>query len=127
MKSEDVCRIYDLLHDNGLVSFPRTAGATQKIDSLVSNINGSSYGLENYPAVEVKAVAYLYFLVKNHPFTDGNKRTAVLTFLVLCEMNGLIRSDETKHIGLDELAVFIEEFKTDDHQLFIQNLAEIIF
>lgn len=37
------------------------------------------------------AAAYLYYLCTNHPFVDGNKRTALAASLVFLEENGLIR------------------------------------
>ncbi len=52
--------------------------AYTKIDSLVCNITGSNYGYENYSTIEEKIVAYFYFLIKNHCFVDGNKRTEFL-------------------------------------------------
>lgn len=36
------------------------------------------------------AAAYLFYLCRNHPFVDGNKRTALATCLVFLENNGLL-------------------------------------
>jgi death on curing protein len=36
------------------------------------------------------AAAYLYYLCRNHPFIDGNKRTALAACLVFLESNGLL-------------------------------------
>lgn len=123
--SNGVLTIYTLLHKNGLVAFPYTADAEHKVEALVANITQRYFDSEIYISVEEKAVAYLYFLIKNHPFTDGNKRTAVLTFEVVCTINNLqLRTDET---GLDELALFIEQTKTSEHQSFIRRLSELLF
>jgi len=81
--SSDVCRIYELLYSEGLVSFPLVAAGLNKVDALVATITQSYFGTEIYSTVEEKAVAYLYFLIKDHPFIDGNKRTASLVFLVV--------------------------------------------
>ena len=35
------------------------------------------------------AAAYLYYIVRNHPFVDGNKRTGVAAALVFLQMNGI--------------------------------------
>jgi death-on-curing protein len=40
------------------------------------------------------AAAYVYHLCKNHPFVDGNKRTALACGLVFLEMNGIAIEDE---------------------------------
>ena len=44
------------------------------LEGIFGNVMQSVYRREVYPTVEEKAVHLLYFIVKNHPFTDGNKR-----------------------------------------------------
>jgi len=124
LSSKEVCRAYELLHERNLVSFPLNQDSANKIDALVSNITGTFYAREIYPSLEQKVVAYLYFIIKDHAFVDGNKRTAILVFKVLCELNDLkIKSD----IALDSLAVFIEKINESDHQEVIRTLADILF
>jgi prophage maintenance system killer protein len=56
-------------------------------------------GRDVYPGIEEKASNLLYFLVKNHPFVDGNKRIAAALFLWFLEKNGLLyRADQTKRL-----------------------------
>lgn len=43
---------------------------------------------ELHPSLSEKAAAYLFHLVKNHPFVDGNKRTGLATSLAFLAMNG---------------------------------------
>src|SRR6266550_3924593 len=116
--SNDVCQTYELLHKEGLISFPLTEEARHKVESLVANITGTYFGIEPYPTTEEKAVAYLYFIIKNHPFTDGNKRTASLVFSIVCTFNGL--SPKYPDFGLDALAVFVEKIQEPDHQTVIR-------
>jgi len=125
LTSKDICRIYNLLYKEGLVSFPKNSSSEDRIDSLVSNINGSNFGEKNYKSNAEKIVAYLYFLIKNHPFVDGNKRTAVLTFLVLSKMNGLDKNLED--YDLDALAIFLEGLQEKNHQFVIKYISEKIF
>lgn len=125
LRSKNICQIYNLLYKEGIVAFPLTNEARHKIESLVANVTGVNFGQENYPSVELKVVGYLYFLIKNHPFTDGNKRTAVLSFLILCEMNNL--KPNMKGVGLDALAVFLEETKEKDHQRVIKSVSKLLF
>ena len=125
LTSNDICEIYNLLHREGLISFSLTTEASQKIDALVANINGSNYEIANYRSAEEKVVAYLFFLIKNHPFVDGNKRTAVLCFLVLCRINSL--ETHLEGYDLDELAVFLEGVTGDDYQKAILSVAQNIF
>lgn len=125
LTSSDICEIYNLLHKEGVVYFPLTQDAVGKIEATIANINGSNFGVENYPGTSQKIVAYLYFLIKNHPFTDGNKRTAVLSFLVLARLNGC--REKLNNYNLDELAVFLERHRTTNHHAFIKLVAQLLF
>lgn len=125
LKSEDVLNAYRKLQDERIVSFALTELAAHKVESLVGNVNGSFYGVDSYPSPEIKAAAIFYFIIKDHAFTDGNKRTAVLTLVSHCEVNGLsilFPSDE-----LDALAIYVEGQKVEDHQKFISVLSDILF
>jgi death-on-curing protein len=42
-----------------------------------------------YPSIQQKAAQLCYSLIKNHPFTDGNKRSGVHTMLVFLAANGI--------------------------------------
>lgn len=123
--SKSVCLIYELLHRDSLVSFPLTDSGRQRVDALVSSINGEYFGRTIYSLPEEKALAYLYFLIKDHPFIDGNKRTAVLVFEVVCEMNGLC--PDYGDFGLDSLAIFVEKIKERDNQKVIRMLSRLLF
>ena len=123
--SSVVCLIYELLHSRGLVSFPITDEAKAKAETLVINIIGTNWGKKNYDPNEQRAVAYLYFIIKDHPFTDGNKRTASLVFSVVCEINDL-KPDYTE-FTLDEVAVFIEKIQEADYQRVIRTLSRMLF
>lgn len=122
-----VCRTYELLHERRLVSFPITLEAKAKIEAIVANITSAYFGKEIYKTTEEKAVAYLYFLIKDHPFTDGNKRTASLTFSVVCELNKLVPQFGNGNPTLDELAVFIEKIQDQNHHDVIQQIANLLF
>lgn len=51
------------------------------IEGIVGNVMQSFAGKFLYPSVEEKAAHLLYFMVKNHPFTDGNKRSGAFAFI----------------------------------------------
>ena len=125
LTSKSICEIYSILHNDGLVSFPITTEAKNKIDALVTNINGESFGVPHYPTTEEKVVAHLYFIINDHAFTDGNKRSAVLVFRVLCRKNNL--NQKLKDYDLDALAVFLEQLNEKDHQKVIKIVAHSIF
>jgi len=56
----------------------KTAGS---IEGIVGNVMQSFNGKDVYKTVEEKAVHLLYFLVKDHPFIDGNKRSGAFAFI----------------------------------------------
>lgn len=121
----DVCQVYNSLLEDNLVSFPLNSEAQKKIESIVGSIAGSYFGNEIYKTVEEKAVAYLYFLIKDHPFVDGNKRTACLAFELICYLNKLKPNYGEFH--LDAIAIFVEKIQDKDHQFVIKMLSGIIF
>lgn len=123
--SENICHAYALLHREGLVSFPLTEDGKKKVAAIVANINGPYFGHEIYNTPEEKAVAFLYFLIKDHPFIDGNKRTACLVFEVLCDINKL--APRFNEFSLDALAVFIEGIRDPNHHGAIKNITDILF
>ncbi|MEX0933991.1 MAG: Fic family protein [Candidatus Paceibacterota bacterium] len=87
--------------------------------------NGESFGILHYKTIEEKIVAHLYFIINDHAFTDGNKRTAVLVFQILCRINNLYQ--RLGDYNLDALAVFLEYLEEKDHHLIIRVVAEKIF
>jgi death-on-curing family protein len=44
-----------------------------------------------YSSLEEKAAHLLYFIIKDHPFSDGNKRVGAFLFILFLEMNGISR------------------------------------
>jgi hypothetical protein len=54
---------------------------TGSIEGIVGNVMQSLGGRHVYPTIEEKAAHLLYFMVKNHPFVDGNKRSGAFSFI----------------------------------------------
>ncbi len=55
--------------------------------SLLGNLDQSVFGEPAYPSIEAKAAHLLYFVFKNHPFSDGNKRSAAFLFVDFLNCN----------------------------------------
>jgi prophage maintenance system killer protein len=125
LTSKHICEVYALLHSEGVVAFPLTNSAQTKLESLVANVTGANFDVDRYKTIEEKIVAYFYFIIKDHPFVDGNKRTAALVFLVLCRMNNVKTS--MPGYGLDALAVFLEQQAPTNHQRLISLVAKTVF
>lgn len=58
--------------------------------SSISTIYQTFDGVDLYPSIEEKAANLLYFITKNHSFSDGNKRIAAFLFLYFLERNGIL-------------------------------------
>lgn len=63
--------------------------------------------------VEAKAAHLLYFVIKNHPFTDGNKRSGAFLFVDFLDRNGCLLAADGQpvinDIGLAALALLVAE------------------
>jgi prophage maintenance system killer protein len=101
--------------------------------SLVGSLQGvfqTFEGKDLYPTLEAKAAHLLYFLVKNHPFVDGNKRIAATLFLWFLEKNAaLYRSDSTKRIAdnaLVAMTLLIAESRPQEKDLLTRVLVHLI-
>ena len=73
----------------------------EKDDSFkgsIGNIYQSFAGQDIYPTLEEKAANLLYFITKNHSFSDGNKRIAATMFLYFLDKNGILFADGNKLI-----------------------------
>lgn len=79
---------------------------------IIGNLDQSVFGEPAYPTIERKAAHLLYFVIKNHPLADGNKRTSALLFVdFLNRNNALLHNGQPviNDIGLAALALLIAE------------------
>lgn len=60
------------------------------LKGILGSIEQTFGGADLYPSVEEKAANLLYFIIKDHPFVDGNKRIASLLFIWFLEKNTLL-------------------------------------
>lgn len=83
-----------------------------------------------YPSVEEKAANLLYFVIKNHSFSDGNKRIAAFLFVWFLEKNRILyRNDGVKRIAdnaLVALTLMIAESKPDEKDMMIKVVVSLI-
>ncbi|MBR1599700.1 MAG: virulence protein RhuM/Fic/DOC family protein [Lachnospiraceae bacterium] len=97
----------------------------EKDDSFkgsIGNIYQSFGGKDVYPSLEEKAAHLLYFVTKNHSFSDGNKRIAATMFLYFLDKNGALFVDGEKVIDdhtLVALTIMIAESKPDEMDMMV--------
>lgn len=58
-----------------------------KLESILETPKQTFEGKELYPTIFEKAACYFYFIIKNHPFLNGNKRLAIVTTYVFLKLN----------------------------------------
>jgi len=63
------------------------------VSGIVGNIFQTFGGQDVYPTIEDKSAHLLYFMVKNHPFTDGNKRSGAFAFIWFLKKAGRLSKD----------------------------------
>jgi len=87
-------------------------------------------GKELYPSIEEKAANLLYFIVKNHSFTDGNKRIAAAIFVWFLERQDfLYNAAGEKRIADNALVAFtllIAESKPDEREIMVKVIINLI-
>ncbi|OGS81550.1 MAG: cytochrome C biogenesis protein CycH [Gallionellales bacterium GWA2_55_18] len=87
-------------------------------------------GKELYPSIEEKAANLLYFIVKNHSFSDGNKRIAAAIFVWFLERQDfLYNADGEKRIADNALVAFtllIAESKPDEREIMVKVIINLI-
>jgi prophage maintenance system killer protein len=87
-------------------------------------------GSDLYPSAEEKAANLLYFVIKNHSFSDGNKRIAAFLFVWFLEKNGILyRPDGSKKIAdnaLVALTLMIAESKPEEKEMMTKVVVSLI-
>lgn len=83
-----------------------------------------------YPSVEEKAANLLYFVIKNHSFSDGNKRIAAFLFVWFMEKNGILyKEDGSRRLAdnaLVALTLMIAESKPDEKEMMVKVVVSLI-
>lgn len=96
----------------------------------VAAVHQTFSGKELYASAEEKAAHLLYFIVKDHPFVDGNKRIAAALFLWFLEKNRLLyRADGSKRLAdnaLVALTLMIAESAPADKDLIVRLVVNLI-
>lgn len=100
----------------------RTEGG---LEAAVAAVYQGFGGVDAYPSVEEKAANLLYLVVKDHPFSDGNKRIGSCLFLHFLARNGLLGKDGRPPITngmLVALTLMVAESRPDEKDSMISLL-----
>lgn len=96
------------------------------LKAVLGNIDQTFDGVDLYPSVEEKAAHLLYFIIKDHPFSDGNKRIGSFLFLVFLKENNLLEQADINTNALVALALLIAESDPQQKDLMIRLIMNLL-
>ena len=102
----------------------------QSFQGILGSIVQSFDGQYLYPSIEEQAAHLLYFVIKNHPFSDGNKRIGAFLFIWFLEKNKH-RFDKEGRLKINEnaltaLALLVAQSPMEDKRLMIELIINLI-
>ena len=103
IKYEECVKIINKLKFNiesNLFAIERNKG----LESIINDLYQTFDGEEVYKSVEEKASNFLYLIVKNHIYIDGNKRIAAALFIYILNFYGILNKDNNQIIDNNTLA-----------------------
>lgn len=96
------------------------------LQSILGNLDQTFGGQDLYPSVEEKAAHLLYFVIKDHPFSDGNKRIGSFLFLLFLQENQLLEGSGFNDNALVALALLIAESDPKQKDLLIRLIMNLL-
>lgn len=96
----------------------------EALQGILGNIEQSMFGEALYPTREEKAAHLLYFVIKDHPFSDGNKRIGSFLFLLYLQQEGM--SMTVNDNALTALALLIAESAPGNKELMIRLVVNLL-
>jgi len=111
---------------DGLFGLEKDQGFKSALGAIYQTFGGE----ELYPSVEEKGANLLYFVVKNHAFSDGNKRIGAALFIYFLGRNGILyRPDGSKRLAdnaLVALTLLIAESRPDEKETIVKVVVSLI-
>jgi death-on-curing protein len=94
---------------------------------LLSAPNQEVFGIERYPSIFDKAAAYLFYIIKDHIFCDGNKRTGMVAAFTFFDINGIEISNKVNRKRIVNYAERIAGCKPSIEQIsqWLKRIARI--
>lgn len=128
--SESLAQLKQNLIDRGeateLFARPRGDG----LGALLGNLDQTVFGDPAYPTIQSKAAHLLYFVVKNHPFLDGNKRSGAFLFVDFLHRNNHLINKQGQPIindtGLAALTLLVAESAPTQKETLIRLIMNML-
>jgi prophage maintenance system killer protein len=118
---ELIAKFQEQLGISGLFGIERENG----LQGILGNLMQSFDGQDLYPSAEEKAAHLLYFVIKDHPFSDGNKRIGSFLFLLYIRMSN-IESSKLNDNTLTALALLVAQSDASQKDVVIKLIMNLI-
>jgi len=100
------------------------------LGSILGNLEQTVLGEPAYSTIESKAAHLLYFVVKNHPFTDGNKRSGAFLFVDFLHRNNRLLNEQNQPVindtGLAALTLLVAESAPKQKETMIKLVMNML-
>ena len=116
----------ELIKKNEATEFFATERVNGNLESIFCNVFQSFGGVDVYKTLEEKASNLLYFMIKNHPFVDGNKRSGAYSFIWFLKNNNILNINKINPQTLTILTILIAESNPKDKEKMIGLILQIL-
>jgi len=115
------------LHELSIIEFGGSHGLRDEglIESAVARPYQTFGGEDLYQTVYEKAAALVQSIIINHPFVDGNKRTALATCLVFLDENGIVKVEELNVERWEDLTLKVADGQLGREEI-VERLRELL-
>ncbi|EOQ97825.1 death-on-curing family protein [Leptospira wolbachii serovar Codice str. CDC] len=116
-----------LIHKNQIELYGGATGIRDHglLESAINQPMTTFDGISLHPSLFDRAAAYLYYLCKNHPFLDGNKRVALASSLVFLDINGYEILDSNEILYDFVIGVAEGQYKLKEIKKILESLAKL--
>jgi len=117
-----------LIHEDQINSYGGSHGLRDiaLLESAVYRSQATFGGIDLYPSIFEKAGALVHSLLLNHPFVDGNKRTAIASMLVFLEINGYLFSVTQRELVKTALSIENKKWNIEKISLWLKKHSKKI-
>jgi len=116
----------ELIRKGEATDFFATDRNRDSLQGIVGNVMQSFGGKHVYNSVEEKAAHLLYFIIKNHPFVDGNKRTGAYSFIWYLHKNKRLNTSQVSPSALTAFTILVAESDPKQKENIIKLIMKLI-
>lgn len=116
----------ELIHKSEATDIFGTEINRGKLSGIIGNVMQSFNDQELYQSAEEKAAHLLYFIVKDHPFVDGNKRSGAFVFIWILKQAGILNPQKLTPSVLTTLTLLVAESNPTDKDKIVKLILNLI-